>query len=64
MDLVLEADRLTESIRPEFDEARRDLIQARLDQRRKDTPAARARVEYCLARMDLLLDLWNESERS
>jgi hypothetical protein len=64
MELVLDVDLLTEGIRPAFDEARRDLIEACLDQRRKDTPAARARVEYSSARMDLLLDLWNQSARS
>jgi hypothetical protein len=64
MDLVLDVDRVTEGIRPQLAEARRDLIQARLDQRRKDTLAARAHVEYCSARIDLLLDRWNQSARS
>jgi hypothetical protein len=60
MEPVLDVDPLIVGIRREFDHARAELVEARLDQLRKDTAAARARVEDCVARMDAVLDQWNE----
>jgi hypothetical protein len=56
-------DRRTDGIQLEFDQARADVIDARLDERRKDTPAARARVAGALARLDAVLDRWNDGPR-
>jgi hypothetical protein len=56
-------DRSIDRIQLEFDEARANLVAARAAQRRKDTPAARACVASCLARVDSLLDMWNDGFR-
>ena len=61
MTLVADVDTLPDSIRLDLDLARAELVDARLAQRRKDTPAARARVEACRRSLDVLLDLWNDS---
>ena len=61
MTLVANVDTLPDSIQLDLDLARAELVDARLAQRRKDTPAARARVEACLRSLDALLDLWNDS---
>jgi hypothetical protein len=61
MTLVLDADSLTCTIRTDFDEACAQLREARLEWRRKDTPGARARVGACLARVDAVLDMWNDT---
>ena len=61
MTLVLDADSLTGSIRTDFDEACAQLREARLGWARKDTPAARIRVRAALARVDAVLDMWNDT---
>jgi hypothetical protein len=63
MTLTPAADRLEDSIHQQLDRARTALIHARSEQRRKDTPAARARVQACLATMDAVLDMWNATTR-
>jgi hypothetical protein len=60
MDLL--CDTLRGSLRLEFDLARLDLAQARQAQRAKDTPAVRARLDECRARLDHILDDWNRSQ--
>lgn len=60
MTLTLTVESMTDSIQVEFDAARVDLVIARQELGRKDTPAARARVAACLARLDAALDMWNE----
>jgi hypothetical protein len=59
MELVLDVDHLP-GIQLELDQARTKLLEASLDQRRKDTPAARVRLAECIAYVDLLLDQWND----
>ena len=61
MTLVANVDTLPDRIQLDLDLARVELVDARLAQRRKDTPAARARVEACLRSLDVLLDLWIDS---
>ena len=61
MTLVANVDTLPDSIQLDLDLARAELVDARFAQRRKDTPAARARVEACLRSLDVLLDLWNDT---
>ena len=57
------ADSVRDVLRGEFELARLDLAAATAAQRRKDTPAARARVAACLARIDGILDSWNAGVR-
>ena len=47
----------------EFELARLDLVAATAAQRRKDTPATRAEVADCRARIDGILDSWNAGVR-
>ncbi|WP_409329605.1 hypothetical protein [Trujillonella humicola] len=49
-----------DSIRLDLQDARGRLLAARSAQRAADTPATRIEVELCLARLDRLLDTWNE----
>lgn len=60
MDTV--CDTLPESLRVDFRLARLELAEARLAQQRKDTPAARAEVERCRARLDEILDMFLAAE--
>ena len=48
----------------EFTLARVDLAAATTALRRKDTPAARAEVAACRARIDGILDSWNAGVRT
>ena len=61
MTLTLNAESLTDGIRFDFGQVRADLIDARYEQQRKDTPAARARLQDCMTRMNAVLDMWNDS---
>ena len=54
-------DTSTASLRVDFDLARLELAEARASRAAKDTPAARAWVEHCRARLDRILDLWLEA---
>ena len=58
--LPLDSESLIDSVRNDFDESVVQLREARLEQRRKDTPAARARVRACLGRVDAVLDMRND----
>ena len=60
MTLPLDSESLIDSVRNDFDESVVQLREARLEQRRKDTPAARARVRACLGRVDAVLDMRND----
>ncbi|MGY1739605.1 MULTISPECIES: hypothetical protein [unclassified Blastococcus] len=51
---------IDERLRTDLVAARQRLLAARSVQRTADTPASRSAVEECLARLDRLLDLWNE----
>jgi hypothetical protein len=55
------AETLADRLQSDFDAARFHLVAARRDQQAKDTPAARRRVAECAARLDRILDMWNES---
>lgn len=55
---LLDLDR-EERLQLEFDLARLELVEARLEQQQKDTPAARSRVAECRSRVDKVLDTWN-----
>lgn len=55
MDTV--SDTLPDSLRVDFDLARLELAEARASRATKDTPAARAWVEQCRARLDRILDM-------
>jgi len=57
------ADSVQDALVMDFDLARLDLASARAAQRRKDTPAARARVVACRRRIDGILDAWNAGVR-
>ena len=48
----------------EFELACLDLTAATAALRRKDTPAARAEVANCRARIDTILDSWNTGVRT
>ncbi len=50
-------------LRVEFERARLKLSAATTAQRGKDTPAARAAVADCRARIDGILDSWNAGVR-
>lgn len=52
---------LHDTLRVDFSLARLELAEARSSQQRKDTPAARAQVEACRARLDRILDTWLEA---
>ena len=56
---VLTTDGAPDVLRVEFQLARLDLTAATAALRRKDTPAARAEVADCRARIDRILDSWN-----
>ena len=60
MTLTLDFESLIDSVRNDFDGAVVQLREARSEQRRKDTPAARARVRACLAHVDAVLDMRND----
>jgi hypothetical protein len=60
MDTV--CDTLPDSLRVDFAVARLELDEARSSRAAKDTPAARARVEQCGARLDRILDMWLEAD--
>lgn len=60
---LLETATPADGIRADFDLLQRDLDAARADQRRKDTPAARARVRLLLDRLDAVLDMWNDARQ-
>ncbi len=60
---VSTADDAPDVLMIEFELARVDLAAATAAQRRKDTPAARARVAACRARIDGILDSWNAGVR-
>ena len=51
---------LEDSLKYGFDAARLDLVAARREQQRKDTPAARRRVAECQQQVDRILDTWND----
>jgi hypothetical protein len=53
-----------ESLRLDFDLACLTLAAARRDQLAKDTPAARQQVAECHARVDRVLDTWNDAVRT
>jgi hypothetical protein len=57
------ADDLTVEIRRDFHRARMELVRAKNARAKKDTPVARTHVSSCLARVDAVLDMWNEAER-
>jgi hypothetical protein len=59
MDTV--CDTLPESLRVDFDLARLELAEALASRAAKDTPAARAWVDRCRARLDRVLDMWLEA---
>lgn len=50
---------LDDAVRLDFLSACADLAQARRARQAKDTPAARARLQECLDRVDTILDLSN-----
>jgi hypothetical protein len=52
---------LEKSIRLDIELAGLALLGGRRAQRTQDTPAARRRVTECVARLDDLLDMWNEA---
>jgi len=60
---LITADGVTDVLVAEFHSARRDLAAATAAVRRKDTPAARAEVVRCRARIDGILDSWNAGVR-
>jgi hypothetical protein len=51
---------LEESIQLDFDLARLELAEARRALQDVDSPAARLRVAACRARVDDILDMWND----
>ena len=52
---------LPAGLRVDFDLARLELAEARASRAANDTPAARAWVEQCRARLDRILDMWLEA---
>ncbi len=52
-------DEIEERLHLEFGLARLELVEARLAQQKRDTPAARKRVAECRSRVDRVLDAWN-----
>lgn len=54
-------DSLENSLQRDFDLARLDLAEARRELQHKDTPAARRRLAACRARVDHILDTWNDA---
>ena len=60
---AITADGAPDVLLVEFGLARLDLAAATAVQRRKDTPAARAVVADCRARIDGILDSWNAGLR-
>ncbi len=60
---AITADSAPDVLMVEFDLARLDLAAATHAQRCKDTPAARAQVAACRARIDGILDSWNAGVR-
>jgi hypothetical protein len=54
-------DRSIDSLQRDFADACTMLSEARDAQKAKDTPAARLQVELCWARVDALLDDWNQA---
>jgi hypothetical protein len=55
-----DAESLEDSIQLDFDLARLELADARRALQAEDTPAARRRVVECRARVDSILDMWND----
>ncbi|WP_448628124.1 hypothetical protein [Geodermatophilus sp. URMC 64] len=51
---------LEDSIQLDFDLARLELAEAQRAARADDTPTARLRVAACRARVDDILDMWND----
>jgi len=60
---VTTADGAPDVLLLEFELARLHLAAATAAQRRKDTPAVRADVAACRARIDGILDSWNAGVR-
>jgi hypothetical protein len=52
---------LAEELQHDFSRARAQLTLARLHRAKKDTPANRAAVAECLARIDAVLDMYLEA---
>jgi hypothetical protein len=50
-----------DSVQQVFASACSELSRARWSQALKDTPAARLQVELCRARVDAILDDWNDA---
>jgi hypothetical protein len=61
---ALRTDAAPDALRVEFDLARLDLAAATAAQRHRDTPDARRHVADCRARIDALLDSWNDGVRA
>ena len=55
-----DADSLEDSIQLDFDLARVELAAARRALQVENTPGARRRVAECRARVDSILDMWND----
>jgi hypothetical protein len=55
-----DTDSLEDGIQLDFDLACLELTEARQAQVTDDTPAARRRVRECRARVDTILDMWND----
>jgi hypothetical protein len=51
---------LESGIQLDFDLARLELVEARRALLAHDSPATRQRVEDCRARLDRVLDMWND----
>jgi len=51
----------TDHVEQDFARACTSLTRSRWSQAVKDTPAARLQVEFCRARVDAILDDWNDT---
>lgn len=51
---------LEDSIQLDFDLARLELAEARRARQAADTAATRQRLDECRARLDSILDMWND----
>lgn len=58
------SDRTLDDVQEDFVWACALLTSARREQRATDTPAARAQLELCQARVDAILDDWNAARHS